>query len=60
MSDYKKLAEKALLKAKDKNILNESVGIQDQIAAAYGGIIDISMGPGTKWDAKNIICSQGA
>ena len=25
MSDYKKLAEKALLKAKDKNILNESV-----------------------------------
>lgn len=42
----------------EQNILNESVGIQDQIAASYGGIIDISMGPGTKWDAKNIILSK--
>jgi D-glycero-alpha-D-manno-heptose-7-phosphate kinase len=40
----------------EHNILNEAVGIQDQIAAAYGGIILIKMN--SDWHAKNLLLSQ--
>ncbi len=33
----------------EQNILNENVGIQDQIMAAHGGVRIVHMGPGKKW-----------
>ena len=33
----------------EQNILNENVGIQDQIMAAHGGVRIVQMGPGKKW-----------
>ena len=38
----------------EQNDMNESVGIQDQIAASYGGILNIKMGPGNKWNVNKI------
>jgi len=39
----------------EQNHLSESVGVQDQIMAAYGGFRLIEMGPGNSWCVKNIM-----
>jgi len=39
----------------EQNLLNESVGSQDQILAAYGGFKIIDFGPGTSWNVKNML-----
>jgi len=38
--------------------LGESVGIQDQIMAAYGGLRIIEMGPGNDWNVKPLVIPQ--
>jgi D-glycero-alpha-D-manno-heptose-7-phosphate kinase len=52
----KELAEAAI--RLEQEIINESVGIQDQIAAAYGGILDISMGPKNHWIVDRVELSN--
>lgn len=42
----------------ERNVLKESVGIQDQIAASFGGITEIKMGPGKFWSANHINLSK--
>ena len=39
----------------EQNLLNESVGIQDQIMAALGGFKIIEMGPDANWNATNML-----
>ena len=39
----------------EQNILGESVGIQDQIMAAHGGLRVTDMGPGKAWDARPVV-----
>jgi len=57
---YKNIKQSKNILAKEAiqvehNILNEAVGIQDQIAAAYGGIILLKMN--SDWQVKNLILS---
>lgn len=42
----------------EQQVLKESVGIQDQIMASYGGMKIIEMGPGKQWSAKSLILPQ--
>ena len=39
-------------------IIGESVGIQDQIMAAHGGIQIIHMGPGIQWQTEKVLLSN--
>ena len=39
----------------EQNMLNESVGIQDQIVSAFGGLRIINMGPESEWTANPFI-----
>ena len=39
----------------EQNVLNESVGIQDQIVSAFGGLRIINMGPDAEWTANPFI-----
>lgn len=39
----------------EQHLLKESVGVQDQIMAAYGGFRLIELGPGNHWHVKNIL-----
>lgn len=41
----------------EQELLHESVGIQDQILAAYGGIQRLHMGPGNNWDVQPMALS---
>jgi D-glycero-alpha-D-manno-heptose-7-phosphate kinase len=47
------LAEEAI--NLEQNHLNESVGVQDQIMAAYGGFRKIELGPDSNWNVKNML-----
>ena len=51
-----RLAEEAI--HIEQTLLNEVVGIQDQIAAAHGGIKIIEMGYGKKWTVRPMILPQ--
>ena len=42
----------------EQNDMGESVGIQDQISASYGGILNIKMGPSNKWVVNKIKLSK--
>jgi len=53
MESPRRLAEEAIYV--EQNLLKESVGIQDQIMAAYGGFQIIEMGPDAKWNVKNML-----
>ena len=53
MESPRRLAEEAIYV--EQNWLKESVGIQDQIMAAYGGFRIIEMGPDAKWNVKNML-----
>jgi len=39
----------------EQHVIGESVGIQDQIMAACGGVRVTDMGPGTGWDARPVV-----
>jgi D-glycero-alpha-D-manno-heptose-7-phosphate kinase len=39
----------------EQNLLNESVGVQDQIMAAHGGFRIIEIGEDKNWNIKNIL-----
>ena len=39
----------------EQNIINESVGIQDQIMAAHGSFRIIKMGPGKHWNVNSML-----
>jgi D-glycero-alpha-D-manno-heptose-7-phosphate kinase len=42
----------------EQDVLNEAVGIQDQITAAYGGIRVLDMGPDIDWDSRPLVISR--
>ena len=42
----------------ERDLLNENVGIQDQISAAYGGFNVIDMGPGHRWKVRPLIIQE--
>jgi D-glycero-alpha-D-manno-heptose-7-phosphate kinase len=42
----------------EQQVLKESVGIQDQIMASFGGMKIIEMGPGRQWFAKPLILPE--
>ena len=52
----KDLAQKAIYVEQFMN--GESVGIQDQIAAAYGGLNKITAGPGRDWEVDSLNVSD--
>ncbi len=54
--DPKTLAKRAIHVEQEK--LGESVGIQDQIMAAHGGLRVIEMGPGTSWNTEPLNVSD--
>ena len=56
MVSPRKLAEDAI--HVEQNLVGESVGIQDQIIAAYGGIKILNMGPGKNWNIDNLLLPQ--
>ncbi len=53
MVSPKQLAEEAI--HVEQNLLGESVGVQDQIMAAHGGIRLIELGTGSEWMVKNLL-----
>ena len=53
MKNPRRLAEEAI--DVEQNWLKESVGIQDQIMAAHGGVRIIEMGPDANWNVKNML-----
>jgi D-glycero-alpha-D-manno-heptose-7-phosphate kinase len=53
MVSPRQLAEEAI--EVEQILLEESVGIQDQIMAAHGGFQIIEMGPDTNWNPKNMV-----
>ena len=52
MISKRQLAEEAI--DVEQNRMHESVGVQDQILAAHGGFRIIELGPGAKWNVKNM------
>lgn len=54
--DPRRLAVQAIQIEQQK--LGESVGVQDQIMAAYGGLRIIEMGPGSDWNTKPLLISS--
>ena len=56
MMDKRELAEQAIYV--EQKLLGESVGLQDQIMAAYGGFQIIELGPGPIWQTQEIVTSQ--
>jgi D-glycero-alpha-D-manno-heptose-7-phosphate kinase len=56
MISKEKLAQLAI--HVEQNMIGESVGIQDQIMASYGGIRVIQMGPGNKWVSEPLVLSD--
>ena len=50
-----RLAEEAI--HVEQNLLDEAVGIQDQITAAFGGIRVVDMGPGNDWHCRPLVTS---
>jgi D-glycero-alpha-D-manno-heptose-7-phosphate kinase len=53
MTSQRELADKAIYV--EQNILNESVGVQDQIMAAHGGFRIIKLGPSSNWNIQNML-----
>ena len=53
MVSQRQLAEDAI--NVEQNLLNESVGVQDQIMAAHGGFRIIEIGEDKNWNIKNIL-----
>jgi D-glycero-alpha-D-manno-heptose-7-phosphate kinase len=53
MVDKRELAEQAI--HVEQKVLGESVGVQDQIMAAYGGLQLIELGRGDRWQAQEMI-----
>ena len=51
MKSPRQLAEEAIFV--EQNCLNESVGVQDQIMAAHGGLRVIELGKDKNWNIKN-------
>jgi len=47
------LAKEAIIV--EQSLLNESVGIQDQIMSAFGGLRIVNMGPDSEWSANPVI-----
>lgn len=56
MVDKRELAEQAI--HVEQKLLGESVGIQDQIMAAYGGFQIIGLGPGANWQTQEVVTSE--
>lgn len=56
MVDKRDLAEQAIYV--EQKLLGESVGVQDQIMAAYGGFRIIELGPGAKWQTQELVTSE--
>ena len=56
MISKEKLAQLAI--HVEQNMIGESVGIQDQIMASYGGIRVIQMGPENKWVSEPLVLSD--
>lgn len=56
MVSRESLSDQAILVEQD--LLSESVGIQDQIMAAHGGLQIIEMGPGKKWSVTPLITTR--
>ena len=42
----------------EQNIIGESVGVQDQIMASYGGLRLLELGPGHNYSVKNLILPE--
>ena len=42
----------------EQNVLQEAVGIQDQVTAAYGGMRVLNMGPDKEWISRPLVISQ--
>jgi D-glycero-alpha-D-manno-heptose-7-phosphate kinase len=53
MVDKRELAEQAI--HVEQELLGESVGVQDQIMAAYGGFQIIELGRGPKWQTRELV-----
>lgn len=53
MIDKQELAEQAI--HVEQSVLHESVGVQDQIMAAYGGLQILALGPGAKWQTRELL-----
>lgn len=51
--DKRELAEQAIYV--EHNVLQESVGVQDQIMAAFGGFQILELGPGKKWQTQELL-----
>ncbi len=56
MVDKQELAEQAIYV--EQTVLKESVGVQDQIMAAYGGFQIIELGPGPTWRTQQVVVSD--
>lgn len=56
MVENQELAEQAI--EVEQVLLNESVGIQDQIMAAHGGFRIIEMGPGSNWRTREMLVND--
>ena len=56
MVDKRELAEQAI--HVEQKLLGESVGVQDQIMAAYGGFQIIELGPGAKWQTQELVTTE--
>ena len=55
--DKRELAEQAIYV--EQVVLQESVGVQDQIMAACGGFQVLELGPGAKWQTQDLLASDG-
>jgi D-glycero-alpha-D-manno-heptose-7-phosphate kinase len=55
MVDKRELAEQAI--HVEQTLLGESVGVQDQIMAAHGGLQIIELGRGAKWQTQEVVTS---
>lgn len=53
MVDKRDLAEQAI--HVEQTVLNEAVGVQDQIMAAHGGLQILELGPGKRWNAQGLL-----
>lgn len=54
--DKQELAEQAI--HVEQALLHESVGVQDQIMAAHGGLQVLELGRGAKWQARELLTSD--
>ena len=52
----RQLAEEAIYV--EQKLLHESVGVQDQIMAAYGGLRIIELGQDSNWNVKNMLLTK--